>query len=78
MQNDLNFELCELLWLFDFPNTNDILMYVFKKYYIDFFDEKIISFKNEEWKKYNLDITKEIKDYTDEQKQELINFLKNI
>jgi hypothetical protein len=42
METDVNFELCDLLY------TNDILKYVYKKYYIDFFDEKIISFKNEE------------------------------
>ncbi len=72
METDVNFELCDLLY------TNDILKYVYKKYYIDFFDEKIISFKNEEWKRFDLDITKEIYDYNNEQKQELFNFLKNI
>ena len=68
----------EDLSIWHYPTTNTVLRYIFKKYYIDFFDEKIISFKNEEWKIFNLDITREIQDYTNEQKQELINFLKNI
>ena len=69
-----------IIW--HYPNTNTILRYCNKKWYDDlhithYRDALWITTTNNEWH-YELDITKEIKNYSDEQKQELINFLKTL
>ena len=69
-------------WRKDYPTTNTVLRYILSRpgtsirTYSDYEGLNFIVYDKEEL--YKLDITKEIINYTDEQKQELINFLKTL
>jgi len=82
-RNDI-FQYLDILW--HYPTTNTILRYARAKkielsvyqhnrfhLVFDYFDKD-----SKCWDNYELDITKEIKDYTEEQKEKLILFLKSI
>jgi hypothetical protein len=67
-----------IIW--HYPTTNTVLKYISSK--LNIHDIKIEDWYIKIWfwilQYFFLDIAKEIKDYTNEQKQELINFFKNI
>jgi hypothetical protein len=75
---------CKIIW--HYPTTNTVLRYIKNNWLVysdfDFYNNIFVSM-DIYWEiintsDYILDITKEIKDYTDKQKQELYDFLKTL
>lgn len=73
---------CKIYW--HYPTTNTILRYIDNfNWWVEYIQQWFLKiskawYNEEQYEYFDLDITKEIKDYTDEQKQELINFLKSL
>ena len=83
ISNSFDWENSDYIILWHYPTTNTVLRYL-GKYWHFMIDDRWWIF-DKSWNSdcpddrvFRLDITKEIKDYTDEQKQELYDFLNNL
>jgi hypothetical protein len=78
----IKWEFCKIIWRY--PTLSTVLRYIFTKLYRymsitqSSITQSSITTIDEQWNEISFDLTKELKDRTEEQKEELILFLKSL